>query len=392
MDATPEMVLSILKQLVEVVGAAQSDIFIGDPFRTFRDNYWDLCHSVYPDVNYCDGKGMNGRHRTVPTSADLMVFSDGVYDYRIPQEYVDADYFINMPCLKTHDSGGITLAAKNHQGSILQDGAGSDGQSAQDMHYALPENDDSEGGHHRYRHLVDYMGHEHLGDKTLLVIVDGIWAGKSWQGWVEKWQMEPFSNDYPNSIFLSQDLVAIESVCWDFLLTEYASKPEEEQYPYMEGVEDYILQAADPESRPAGIEYDPEGDGEPIGSLGVYEHWNNATEMEYTAIDFIKVVPGVNALPVISGKNNTLDLVVYPNPATTYVFLEYRLEKAAHVSIEWYSPTGIKIGILREQNQSAGSQHFVWDTQGVPEGIYLVRISADTDKGQDSMVKRISIL
>jgi hypothetical protein len=37
MDATPELCLALLKQLVEVVGVQQSDIFLGDPFRRFHD-------------------------------------------------------------------------------------------------------------------------------------------------------------------------------------------------------------------------------------------------------------------------------------------------------------------------------------------------------------------
>ncbi|MBN1599413.1 MAG: DUF362 domain-containing protein [Bacteroidales bacterium] len=278
MDATPEVVLAILKQLVDIVGVAQSDIYIGDPFRKFPNMYWDMCYPVYPSVNYCDGYGNYGRHQTVPTTEHVMKFSDGNLDWRIPQEYVDAAYLINIPCLKTHNEGGITIAAKNHQGSVLQDGASSTGQYAIDMHYPLPANSSGLGN---YRHLVDYMGHEDVGGKTLLVIVDGIWGGHNWNGNVFKWQMTPFNDDYPNSLFITQDLVAIESVCFDFLLTEYEDWSSE-KYPYMSGVEDYMLQAADPANWAEGITYDPEDDGTPLGSLGVYEHWNNAFQKKYS--------------------------------------------------------------------------------------------------------------
>jgi hypothetical protein len=323
MDATPELVLALLKQLIENVGVAQSDIFLGDPFRTFRDSYWNVCHSVYPDVNYCDGDGLNGRYKINATTEDLMKFSDGKLDYRIPQEYVDAAYFINMACLKTHDEGGITLTAKNHQGSILQDGAPTSGQSAYDMHYCLPSRDGSEGGHYRYRHLVDYLGHEHMGGKTMLNIVDGIWAGKSWQGWVEKWQIEPFNGDYPSSLFLSQDNLAIESVCFDFLLAEYEDKPAGEKYPYYEGTADYLFQAADPANWAPGVTYDPEGDGSQLGSLGVYEHWNNATDKQYTrdlgtgeGIELIKIMePSEGPSAIDVKETNSTDIFsLYPNP------------------------------------------------------------------------------
>jgi hypothetical protein len=279
MDLTPELALNLLKHLIEEVGVAQSDIFIGDPFRNFHNLYWDMCHSVFPNVNYCDGLGIEGRHQTVPTAKHAMFFSDGKLRYRIPQEYVDADYFINIPCLKTHNEGGITVGAKNHQGSILADGQRSDNQYAIDMHYSLPANN---LGYGKYRHLVDYLGHKDLGGKTLLTIIDGIWAGRSWEGFVEKWNMAPFNGDYPSSLFISQDRVAVDAVCYDFLLEEYKNKPTNRKYPYFEGCDDYLYQAADPSYWPEGLVYDPEGDGTPLKSLGVFEHWNNPTEMKYS--------------------------------------------------------------------------------------------------------------
>ncbi|MBP7509719.1 MAG: DUF362 domain-containing protein [Prolixibacteraceae bacterium] len=282
MDATPELVLSLLKQLIEEAGVAQSDIYVGDPFRTFHDLYWNKCHSVYPDVVYCHGRiesATEGRHQTVPSKDAVMFFSDKKLQYKIPQEYIDSEYLINMPCLKTHNEGAITLGAKNHQGSILAMDQNSDEQYAIGMHYCLPKNNQGNG---KYRHLVDYLGHEQLGGKTLVTIIDGIWAGKSWEGYVEKWKMAPFNNDYPSSLFISQDKVAIDAVGFDFLLEEYKSKPSSEKYPYIPGVDDYLYQAADPAYWAEGITYDPEGDGTPLKSLGVYEHWNNPIDKQYS--------------------------------------------------------------------------------------------------------------
>lgn len=400
MDATPEVVLALLKQLIETVGIEESDIYLGDPFRTFHDLYWDHCHSVYPDVNYCDGIGINGRHQTIATSEHLLVFSDGLYDYRIPQEYVNAEYLINLPCLKSHDSGGITIAAKNHQGSVLQDGASSPDQSAYQMHYALPDHDDTDGGPHRYRHLVDYMGHEQLGGKTLLVIVDGIWAGRSWEGYVEKWMMPPFENDYPSSLFFSQDLVAIESVCWDFLLREYEDKPAGQQYPYMymEGIEDYIRQAADPEYWADGITYDPEGDDMPLGSLGVYEHWSNPTDMEYTAIDFVKVMVdhSVNPDAIIDddkiSRPEYFEILVYPNPASEHIYIEYALELPSQVKVDLFSIQGTLVAPIFNGHLSSGSQRLIWNTNKLKTGNYLIRIQTENQGNINSMTKKFQVI
>ena len=134
------------------------------------------------------------------------------------------------------------------------------------------------------------MGSKHLGQNTLLYIVDGLFGGGAdeTKGPV-KYFMPPFNNDWSNSIFLSQDQVALESVCFDFLRTEWnginkhnASNNLTENHPNWNGVDDYLHQAADPSNWPAGILYDPDNSGKPLSSLGVHEHWNNAVEKQYS--------------------------------------------------------------------------------------------------------------
>lgn len=351
MDASPQMVLSILRQLVNVVGVNQVDIWMGDPYRIFRDEYYNKCFAEFPKVHYVDGTGnvlgRIGREKTVSSSKQVLKFSDKQNTASIPQSYLDATYLINMPCLKSHDAGGITLAAKNHQGSILNTAEGdkAEGQSAYYMHYALPMPPSGVQGTDQYRHLVDYMGHKDLGGKTLLFIVDGIWAGKNWNGIVEKWSMAPFNNDYPSSIFMSQDAVAIESVGFDFLLAEYANKAASEKYPYMVGTDDYLKQAADPKNWPAGIEYDPEGDGTLIGSLGVYEHWNGLATKQYSRNlgtgNGIELV-NYTALPVdnyvseiVSSISNSkaINSRIYPTPFTTNLQIETGISTPVNMSV-----------------------------------------------------------
>jgi hypothetical protein len=101
--------------------------------------------------------------------------------------------------------------------------------------------------------------------------------------------MAPFKNDWSNSLFLSLDQVALESVCYDFLRTEWngshihnAINNSCENNPNWNGVDDYLHQAADPSNWPAGIVYDPDNSGKPLASLGVHEHWNNAVDKQYS--------------------------------------------------------------------------------------------------------------
>jgi hypothetical protein len=88
---------------------------------------------------------------------------------------------------------------------------------------------------------------------------------------------------------MSQDQVALESVCYDFLRSEWNGQKKHgdannvfEGGPNMFGVDDYLHQAADSKNWPEGIIYDPDNSGIPLGSLGVHEHWNNPDSKQYS--------------------------------------------------------------------------------------------------------------
>ncbi len=114
------------------------------------------------------------------------------------------------------------------------------------------------------------------------MLVDGLFPGEDALGVPEKWQSAPFENDWCSSIFMSLDPVAIESVCHDFLRTEYNGVAISESRPNWDGVDDYLHQAADSSLWPEDVVYDPDGDGIIIASLGVHEHWNNAMDKNYS--------------------------------------------------------------------------------------------------------------
>ena len=60
-----------------------------------------------------------------------------------------------------------------------------------------------------------------LGGKTVLYLVDAIFAGKNWNAVPSRWALAPFNNDWPSSIFVSMDPVAIDSVAFDFLSQQW---------------------------------------------------------------------------------------------------------------------------------------------------------------------------
>ena len=379
MDVAPQLLNAILDQLVNVVGVAQEDITMGDPYREFRSEYIALVKSNYPDVYYVDGDGGNGVHKTVPSQDEALQFSDKKLKSTLPQQYLDAEYVINIACLKTHNEGGITLIAKNHQGSFLEKGDDPAGQSAYIMHYCLPGNSSGSG---KYRHTVDYMGHSETGGKGLLYLVDGIWAGESWEGWIKKYLSAPFNNDYPNSLFMSQDPVAIESVCYDILFQENIDDPSKADYPIDMKVEiaDYLSQCASSDYWPDGIIYDPEGDGTPIGSLGVFEHWNNPDDRQYSRN--LGTGEGIELKyvnPALASATNMVELqspvVAYPNPFSESIRFR-RPERISRHS--WLSIFSLDGKVLYKASFST-SDELSWsgtdqNQQPVPDGVYVYSI------------------
>ncbi len=291
-DNSPQLTIALLRQLIDNAGVAPGDISIGDPGR-ITPNYWyDMVEPNCPGVVYIAAVGGMGRTES-QWSGTVFDWSDpcsarttGVVaiDY-VPVCFAEADYFINFPVLKSHSRGGITVCGKNHYGSLIRNPDGSikyersyPGPWSQndyyDMHDTLP---DTISGMGKYRCLVDLMGHPQLGGKTMLCLVDALFAGQNWDSVPAKWQMEPFNNDWPSSIFLSMDQVAADSVAFDFLYEEWGSS-----YPGMSGADDYLHEAALIPSPPSGVNYDPNNDGGLTESLGVHEHWNDANNKQYS--------------------------------------------------------------------------------------------------------------
>ena len=108
-------------------------------------------------------------------------------------------------------------------------------------------------------------------------MVDGLYGGDNWSASPIKFQMDPFYNDWPSSILVSQDPVAIDSVGLDILWTEGWSRVRDAG-----GLDDYLFEAALADNPPSGMFYDPDGDGQRLASLGVHERWNDPNNRQYS--------------------------------------------------------------------------------------------------------------
>lgn len=338
-ETSAPMAISLLNQLVNVYGVAQQDIYIGDPnAHILKDNY-DQMYALFPNVLYVDKDHSDlGRTQINKSPAPSLIWSDKGSEITPDEtdhmwtEMENADYLVNLATLKAHARAGVTLTAKNHFGSH----ANPDG--AWPLHEGLVCNVDNDvlsparTEYGMYRVLTDIMGHEKLGGNTVLFIVEGLWGGPEAVSKPVKWEMAPFNGDWPNSILAAQDAVALESVCFDLLKTEFndPSGPAKNR-PWYGGVDDHLHQAADSENWPAGFIYDPEGDGSPMGSMGVHEHWNNENDKQYSrnlGFDY-----GIELIAPKSLVENTLNVL----EAETVPSIDGEMTEACWAEAQWYA-------------------------------------------------------
>ena len=279
-------VLALLRELVNEAGVAQEDILIADPQNPTWKHNADAWWAEFPNVKI--GSKMStafGRTLLIESEKELLFLSNKVFSEKLYTYTQNADYLINVSQLKPHKSTGITMSAKNHFGSHTKD-------ASSHFHQFLPiiSGRIINGGYKKYRILTDLMGSKYLGRNTLIHIVDGLFGGGSSETREPvKYFMPPFNNDWANTLLMSLDQVALESVCYDFLRTEWNGVNEHhsrnnstEFDPNANGVDDYLHQAADSKYWPEGIVYDPDNSGTPIPSLGVHEHWNNPINKQYS--------------------------------------------------------------------------------------------------------------
>jgi hypothetical protein len=380
-DASPYVVKALLRQLVNKVGVAQEDITLYDASRVIPNWFYNRVYyktypaipliQEFPNIHYVDTLGLVSGREKVKASSERIYFADGTGLYRtLPTCVVDAKYIINMPMLKRHPiQMGVTLSGKNFFGTWME--------PVVDVHNYhtsafTPGNPAPQ---------TDLLAHEHIGGKTILYIGDGTYATKDDHKTIAKFQMYPFNDDWTNSLFFSQDPVAIDSVMYDFLHTE-GTNP-------CEGSQNYLHQSAEP---PANV-YDPENDGVFVSeSLGVHEHWNKTLDIfsseRYSG-------PSGNGIDFISiGKENVYSYIIITKPKEGYLY--FSGEQKFHL------PMTIIIGNIdvevRENNVSGNVEKvefyidkelkfvdsekpYIWTWNGGPHFKHTLKTVAYYDQG-----------
>lgn len=393
-ETNPYIVLSVLRQLVNEAGVPEDMIYVGDPARNIYKEFYDLWHNEFPGVHVLgdnlihpeiDITGL-GRTPVAVTATDRvfwsdhgMVMPDAVTD-KLFALYDSINYLINIPAMKAHSTGGITLAAKNHFGSFTREWA-------LHLHKGLFDNADDPVrlGYGLYRVQTDIMEHKLLGMKTLVFIIDGLYPSDDAGAVPFKWQSPPFNNGWCSSLFMSLDPVAIESVCHDFLRTEYNGPTVASSRPNWYGVDDYLHQAADSSLWPAGTVYDPDNDGILIASLGVHEHWNDSLNKQYTrnlgtgyGIELFKAHETHTG---INGNPPALNVSVYPNPAVNCIHIANPEGKGLRYQLCDLS------GKIRLQGNASQALTTIRIDQ-LENGLYLLKVYSSVSSCEFKVIKK----
>lgn len=274
---SPQAVWALVNQLITAAGVPGEDISIYEAAggRTIgAPIYAKIRAGKNPEfqaVRFVTNTdfGLGGRLALKPDMANPIRFSKpDVPTAYLPQSVTESKYLINMALFRAHTMAGVTLCAKNHFGSLYFPDNG--GWTPSPLHNFITRTNPMGV----YNPLVDLIGHRHLGGKTLLYLIDGLYSAEHNEANVTRFTS--FGDDWSASLFASQDPVAIDSVALDFLRNEPKAAN-------VRGfVDNYLHEAALAAKPPSGTVYDPEKDGTPLGSLGVHEHWNNPTDKQYS--------------------------------------------------------------------------------------------------------------
>ena len=278
---TPQVTMALLRQLVEQAGVRVEDLVICDASRWVSDSIFVPARAAFPGLRFECCYGVEGRFKVQPDMDAPLHFGDpdtpDTGKTYLPACLTGATYLINGAVMKGHSLAGITLCAKNHFGSVYRENTGPadrhQGWNPSNLHSTILTPTRPMG---TYNAMVDLMVHKDLGGKTILYLIDALYAAPHQSTGPEKWQSPPFDGHWTASLFASQDPVAIESVAVDL----FGAEPSATRM--VGAIDNYLHEAALAHRPPSGTRYDPAGNGTTPASLGVHEHWNGPEKKQYS--------------------------------------------------------------------------------------------------------------
>jgi uncharacterized protein (DUF362 family) len=305
-DASPQVVMAMVRQLVNAAHVAPGNIIVYDAKRYMTPAILVKVWSEYKDVRFVqreaaqDSQPNNpayGNHHGLeaPDWVQGVTYSGDTFKdaMLIPKQIYDATYIVNLALLKDHsypydtmedgDEGqtAVTMCGKNFFGSI---------KGTPELHADI--NTSKKGVKDAYSPLVDLAASPNLGGKTILYMLDGLYSGRKWRSYPLHFPNPPFNNrvepyenpDWPASLLVSQDGVAIDSVGLDIMYSQSKNNIDpvygKSRILIRENADDYMVEMADPDHAPSKTHY-VQG-GKPVPSLGVHEHWDSDATRRYS--------------------------------------------------------------------------------------------------------------
>ena len=401
---SPQVVLAMARQLVRKAGVPDSLISIYDTQRYMPDPIYTKCHNEFPKLHFVGWYQLNGREKYVRDttrvywSENLTQEINGGHPAFLPTVVTKATYLVNLASFKGHRYMGVTFCSKNHFGSLSADG--NDGLPYQNaphaagLHFYTAVHDIYIQGSPEwtftgrpmgtYNTLVDLMGHRDLGAKTLLFMIDGLYATQTESDNVSlnsRWLSAPFKNHWTSSLFLSQDNLAIESVALDFFRTEAAINPKDTTV--YGAVDNYLHEAAQAGNPPSGKIYHPNGDTVRLKSLGVHEHWNNSADKAYSrnlgtgeGIELLRLQNIITSVHVHQIASVFTLNQNYPNPFNPTTIINYQLAVNNQVTLKIFDLLGREVATLVDERKEAGSYSVQWNASHLSSGIYFYNFKA----------------
>ncbi len=405
-DTSPQVILAVLRQLINKAGVPEEAIYLADPYTEIYKHVYEKLQPEFPGVHYMSKGDYDNRDKLSETNTDTLKYSDkGTVLDRDYNTFFDctvnADYVLSIPAIKGHRWGGVTFFAKNHFGSNTNMKNG----GAYELHKGLHRDDYDaplRGEYKSYRVMVDLMSYENLGGKNLIYIGDLLWGTSYEHDPPLKFRSAPFNNDWSSSILVSLDPVAVASVALDILQEEFQVEdltvnPPRYTYVRFPAVDDYLHQAASSDWWPEGIIYDPENDGTPIGSLGVHEHWNNAVDKQYSrnlnSGDGIELIYQNTQREVVDPTSigtrdvQSPELKTYMEPGNSLLNILFNRDLQGQTAVRIYNISGQLVHQSTLESIVANTPNQI-QTSHLTSGYYVIRIQSGTMNFSQSVMIR----
>jgi len=306
-NVSPQVALAMVRQLVVNGHVRPADIVVYDARRNIYPALLTKIWAEFPEIRFVQWDAPAAPQPKNPDTDDYRALEQAewveavsysanhneYYDAKlIPKQIKDTTYLVNVALLKAHsyphaaaeggDEGqtGVTMTGKNHFGSI---------KGTPELHGAI--NTNRRGTSHAYSPIVDLAACPHLGAKTILYVLDGLYCARRHQSFPLHFPNAPFLNrvtpyenpDWPSSLLASMDGVALDSVGLDILYSQSKNNEDEHGHPRImirENASDYLQEMATADQPPSGTVYMQ--DGKRVGSLGVHEHWDSDATRQYS--------------------------------------------------------------------------------------------------------------